>query len=317
MRTCGGTVLPRLLPTRPAGWLPATCRFCWTRTLARRARWLGIWPERITSGVTFKARRCVIFRGPHAYISPTWYQDPGTVPTWNYVTVHAYGTFRPVEDRDALHSILKRMVAVYEGSMPRPWSYDPDSPVFDKMLREIVGFEIEITRLEGKHKLNQNHPVERRERVVRALQSRSDDDSKAIAKLMAEMLPENDSLAARLVGLMKYRKLRIAWSVAWGVVAVLLIVLWVRSYWWAEVVLVPLTDRRPLQLVPFPVGSLLIRGCLRLTGLIRRGCTAVKSRWDSLMVRQRIPHEQLAIVAQHEDIGPNLKDTLDRFGSVS
>jgi transcriptional regulator len=138
----------------------------------------------------------VIFPGPHAYISPTWYQDAGTVPTWNYVTVHAYGTFRPIEDRNAVHSILNRLVAVYEGSMPQPWSYDPDAPVFDKMLREIVGFEIDITRLEGKHKLNQNHPVERRERVVRALQSRSDDDSKAIAKMMSAMLPEINSPSA-------------------------------------------------------------------------------------------------------------------------
>jgi transcriptional regulator len=138
----------------------------------------------------------VIFSGPHAYISPTWYQDSGTVPTWNYVTVHAYGTFRPIDDRDAVHSILNRLIAVYEGAMPQPWSYDPDDPVFDNMLRKIVGFEIEITRLDGKHKLNQNHPVERRERVVRALQSRSDDDSKAIANMMAAMLPEKNSPSA-------------------------------------------------------------------------------------------------------------------------
>jgi transcriptional regulator len=130
----------------------------------------------------------VIFPGPHTYVSPTWYQDPGTVPTWNYVTVHAYGAFQPVEDRGAVHGILKRLVTVYEGSMLQPWSYDPDDPVFDKMLREIVGFEIAINRLEGKRKLNQNHPVERRERVVRALQARPDGDSQVIAKMMADMI---------------------------------------------------------------------------------------------------------------------------------
>ena len=133
----------------------------------------------------------IIFPGPHTYVSPTWYQDPGTVPTWNYVTVHAYGKFQPIEDRDAVHGILKRLVAIYEGSMPQPWSYDFDDPVFDRMLKEIVGFKIEITRLEGKRKLNQNHPVERRERVIRALQSRPDDDSQAIAKMMADSLQPN------------------------------------------------------------------------------------------------------------------------------
>jgi transcriptional regulator len=133
----------------------------------------------------------IIFPGPHTYVSPTWYQDPGTVPTWNYVTVHAYGKFQPIEDRDAVHGILKRLVAVYEGSMPQPWSYDSDDPVFDRMLKEIVGFKIEISRLEGKRKLNQNHPVERRERVIRALQSRPDDDSQAIAKMMADSLQLN------------------------------------------------------------------------------------------------------------------------------
>jgi transcriptional regulator len=130
----------------------------------------------------------VIFPGPHAYVSASWYETPGTVPTWNYIAVHAYGIFRPIEDRDRLHDILRRTVAVYEGNKPQPWSYDASDPVFDRLLKEIVGFEIEITRLEGKKKLNQNHPEERRRKVVRALQTRSDSDSQAIAKMMAEAL---------------------------------------------------------------------------------------------------------------------------------
>src|SRR5438045_687793 len=48
----------------------------------------------------------VIFPGPHAYVSASWYETPGTVPTWNYVAVHAYGTFQLIEDRDELHDIL-------------------------------------------------------------------------------------------------------------------------------------------------------------------------------------------------------------------
>jgi transcriptional regulator len=129
-----------------------------------------------------------VFSGPHAYISPTWYETPGTVPTWNYVAVHAYGTLRLVEDRDGLRDILRRTVEAYESPMPRPWSYDEDDPDVEKMLGAIVGFEIEIARLAGKAKLGQNHPEERRRKVIRALEAGADDDSRSIARLMAETL---------------------------------------------------------------------------------------------------------------------------------
>jgi transcriptional regulator len=129
-----------------------------------------------------------IFTGPHVYVSPTWYESPGTVPTWNYVAVHAYGELRLVEDRDGLHDILSRSVAVYEGGMPEPWSFNASDPDIDKMLKSIVGFRIEISRLEGKAKLNQNHSEERCRKVIRALAAQTDENSRAIAKLMTSAL---------------------------------------------------------------------------------------------------------------------------------
>jgi transcriptional regulator len=134
-----------------------------------------------------------IFQGPHAYVSPTWYESPGTVPTWNYLAVHAYGPLQLVEDRAGLHDILSRSVAVYERGMPEPWSYDVSDPDIDKMLRSIVGFRIEVRRLDGKAKLNQNHPEERRRKVIRALEARSDEDSQAVARLMTATLNESVS----------------------------------------------------------------------------------------------------------------------------
>ncbi|WP_435007746.1 FMN-binding negative transcriptional regulator [Tundrisphaera lichenicola] len=125
-----------------------------------------------------------VFSGPHAYISPTWYEEGGTVPTWNYVAVHAYGRFRVVEDRADLLEILRKSVGVYENSRPEPWSFDESAPHVEGLLKAIVGFRIELTRLEGKWKLSQNHPEERRRKVLRALASRSDEDSRAIADLM-------------------------------------------------------------------------------------------------------------------------------------
>ena len=131
-----------------------------------------------------------IFSGPHAYVSPTWYESPGTVPTWNYLAVHAYGAFELVQDRDGLHDILTRSVSVYERPMATPWSYDVADPDLDGMLKAIVGFRIEITRLEGKAKLSQNHPEERRRKVIRALEAQDEENSQDIAKLMTATLKD-------------------------------------------------------------------------------------------------------------------------------
>jgi transcriptional regulator len=130
----------------------------------------------------------VVFSGPHVYVSPSWYEEGGTVPTWNYVAVHAYGTFHVVEGRDALLDILRRSVRTYEDPRPEPWAFDEEAPHVETLLRAIVGFRVEITRLEGKWKLSQNHPEGRRRKVERALAGRSDEDSVAIAAMMAQLM---------------------------------------------------------------------------------------------------------------------------------
>jgi transcriptional regulator len=125
----------------------------------------------------------VVFSGPHAYISPAWYGAPLTVPTWNYVAVHAYGTFRAVLDPELLTEIVRDTVAVYEepGSA---WKLDTQGDFFRKLLPQIVGFRIELTQIEGKWKLNQNHPPERRAKVAAALATKPDENSRAVADLM-------------------------------------------------------------------------------------------------------------------------------------
>lgn len=130
----------------------------------------------------------VLFTGPHVYISPAWYEADDTVPTWNYTAVHAYGTFQVFEDRETLLEILHKTVATYESPRPQPWAFDENAPHVDKMIRGIVGFRVEINRLEGKWKLSQNHPEERRRRVISALENQPDDDSQAVAAMMKEGL---------------------------------------------------------------------------------------------------------------------------------
>jgi transcriptional regulator len=133
-----------------------------------------------------------IFSGPHAYISPTWYEAENVVPTWNYTAVHAYGQIQIIEDEETLREIVQRFVQFYEKSMPRPWSFDGPNTYVERMLAQIVGFRVEVQKIEGKWKLNQNHPVERRRKVVRALQGQGDENAQAVAAMMQAMLAAED-----------------------------------------------------------------------------------------------------------------------------
>jgi transcriptional regulator len=126
----------------------------------------------------------VIFPGPHAYISPAWYQAEDVVPTWNYVTVHVYGRIKLIQDADSLFDMVGKFVRHYERPRAEPWSVDDRSGFLRKLCQQIVGFEIDITRIEGKWKLGQNHPVGRRRLAAQALRQHDDDNSQAIAAAM-------------------------------------------------------------------------------------------------------------------------------------
>lgn len=130
----------------------------------------------------------VVFSGPHAYISPSWYEEEDVVPTWNYVAVHVYGEFTPIFEGEELEEILKDSVQFYESAMPEPWSIDSENDYYHRSLKAIVGFKIKITRMEGKWKLNQNHSQARQERVVRQLEKSKDANATAIADLMKRNL---------------------------------------------------------------------------------------------------------------------------------
>jgi transcriptional regulator len=133
-----------------------------------------------------------IFSGPHAYISPTWYEAEHVVPTWNYTAVHVYGRLQVIEDRGAVLDVVRRFVRTYEQAMPRPWSFDGSSKFMERMLAQIVGVRIEVERIEGKWKLNQNHPADRRQKVVKALREQDDDNAHAVAAMMQAMLPADE-----------------------------------------------------------------------------------------------------------------------------
>ena len=118
----------------------------------------------------------VIFQGPDAYISPSWYptktETGKVVPTWNYAVVHAHGSIRVGDDVQWKRNLVEKLANQHEASFPDPWAVsDAPSDYIEKMLGSIVGMEIAISRLEGKWKLSQNRPETDREGTVKGLRN--------------------------------------------------------------------------------------------------------------------------------------------------
>jgi transcriptional regulator len=131
-----------------------------------------------------------VFHGPHAYISPSWYEMQHTVPTWNYAVVHVYG--RPsIVDQAQLKQIVLDTTAKYESSMPKPWTLPLSEQEMEGMLKGIVGFKIDIGRVEAKFKLGQNRSAADQEKILRNLQAAADEESRALAKLILGQREQN------------------------------------------------------------------------------------------------------------------------------
>jgi transcriptional regulator len=119
----------------------------------------------------------VLFRGPHAYVSPAWYATEAAVPTWNYVAVHAAGRPRLLEDPAAVRALLERTVREYEAPAAdvARWSTERlDSGLVTTLVAAVAAFELPIRRLEGKRKLSQNRSQADRRGVVEALRRRGE-----------------------------------------------------------------------------------------------------------------------------------------------
>jgi transcriptional regulator len=132
----------------------------------------------------------VIFAGAHAYVSPAWYATHPSVPTWNYVAVHATGTGALVEDSGRVKTLLADLVRTYEGGAPSAWSLEGlPADYLAGMQRGIVAFEIPIERLEGKAKLSQNRDGVDQARTREALGAADDPLARAVAALMGGAPP--------------------------------------------------------------------------------------------------------------------------------
>lgn len=116
----------------------------------------------------------VIFQGPQAYISPTWYatkeETHQVVPTYNYCVVHAHGFIRVLDNPEWVRAQVERLTRLFEGRQEKPWAVaDAPADFIERQVQAIVGLEITITRIEGKWKASQNRKNEDRARVAEAL----------------------------------------------------------------------------------------------------------------------------------------------------
>ena len=124
----------------------------------------------------------VIFHGPHAYVSPRWYEQEERVPTWNYAAVHAYGKVRVIEAREAKQAVMRRLVALQDPQwLPK---FDALRPAYvAQMLDGIVPFEIAVARLETRWKLSQNRGRREQMSIAAALDESADGLDRATADL--------------------------------------------------------------------------------------------------------------------------------------
>jgi transcriptional regulator len=139
----------------------------------------------------------VVFPGPHSYVSPSFYVDPLSVPTWNYVSIHAYGRLEILEDQPTKARLVAELIAVHEPAFADRWQQMPEG-YRRTMLAGIMGFRIRIARIEGKFKLSQNRAETERVNVHNA-QAAGTSDQRELARWMERLsvtgTPVDDSQA--------------------------------------------------------------------------------------------------------------------------
>lgn len=124
-----------------------------------------------------------IFTEPHAYISPKNYEKELNVPTWNYISIHAYGKGKLITETTEVLAVLESTIDTYEISYREQWNNFPDDYKL-KMSKGIVAFEIAVTDLQAKKKLSQNRSEAEQQRIIDSLSKSNDNNEQLIAGYM-------------------------------------------------------------------------------------------------------------------------------------
>lgn len=137
----------------------------------------------------FEDQVMVVFAGPHAYVSPRWYEEQERVPTWNYAALHAYGKVKVTAERKVKLAAQRALVAALDAQwLPRFDALRPD--YVENMLNGIVTFDIAVTRLETRWKLSQNRGRREQELIAAELERSDDSSVRGLAALTRRHLVE-------------------------------------------------------------------------------------------------------------------------------
>lgn len=126
----------------------------------------------------------VVFTGPHAYMSPTYYTNELNVPTWSYTAVHANCTADVITDQSLEKELMKKMVAFYEEKNQTNWKYELPEDFHNKLLKAIVWIKLEVRSLDGKFKLSQNREQQDYQKILKTLTERGSDNDKELLHYM-------------------------------------------------------------------------------------------------------------------------------------
>ena len=147
--------------------------FLWTHLSRSNPQWKDLSNECL-----------VIFNGPHAYISPTYYVNELNVPTWNYTAVHATCQGEVVSDIKLEKELMKKLVLFYEEKNQTNWNYELPEDFHEKLLKAIIWVKLKVIKLEGKFKLSQNRDQQDYESVIKTLTKKTSDNDKELLKYM-------------------------------------------------------------------------------------------------------------------------------------
>ncbi len=147
--------------------------------------------NRIWRAAPDNAEVLVIFQGPHAYVSSSWYENPN-VPTWNYVAAHLYGSCRVLTDPE-LRVAMRRLLNRYEEGRPegRTWEALGDE-FLDREMRGIVGLRIEVSRIEAAKKMSQNRNAADFAHIIDKLEASGRAEEQAVADVMRQIRPRSE-----------------------------------------------------------------------------------------------------------------------------
>ncbi|MCA0237224.1 MAG: FMN-binding negative transcriptional regulator [Bacteroidetes bacterium] len=129
----------------------------------------------------------VIFNEPHAYISPSLYDKELSVPTWNYIAVHAYGHATLITEEAAVRELLEKQIQSFEKEYFTQWMNLPE-PFKAAMQKGLTAFRIDVTELQGKEKLSQNKSAQERERIGKHLIENTDSTARETGLQMLNKL---------------------------------------------------------------------------------------------------------------------------------